>query len=96
MKEWDIQVGLRVPEKEGEIPAFRTCNEMREMIFKQSRDSALIHNAWIHADMSGLSGEDRYTFMAFHALIAMEHYFRRNMDMMNRMPNPPIFFKDPT
>lgn len=91
----DFQMGLRVPEKEAEIPPFRTCEEMRRIIYEQARDSALIMNGMRQADYNGLSGEDRYTVIAFHALIALEHYFSRNLDMMHLMPMVPNILKEP-
>lgn len=90
----DFQVGLHVPEqKEGELFEFRTCEQMRKIIFEQSRDSALIANVMMHADRAGFSGEDRYTILAFHALTQLEHHFQRCMELMRLMPMPPTILK---
>jgi hypothetical protein len=89
-----IQVGLRRPPDRPDY-FIETCEQMRQAIYEQSRDSALIKNLMIQADIRGLSGEDRYTCIAYHALIQLEHHFQRVLSLTSLMPMPPSFLKEP-
>ena len=80
-----MQLGLVVENANAMMP---TCDEMRRVIFEQVRDSALIHNVMLAADYRGLSGEDRYTTLAYQALIALEQQYRVNMEHLNRCVKP--------
>jgi len=46
-----------------------TVDEMRREIERLARDDALIHNVMTSADISGASAEDRYTMLAYYALV---------------------------
>lgn len=48
-----------------------TPADMRAEIARLRRESALVNNAMAAADVTGFSGEDRYTFLAYHALVAL-------------------------
>jgi hypothetical protein len=91
VKEWDIQAGLRVA---ADLDDNLTCDEMRKTIYYQSRDSALIANVLQQANARGLSGEDRYTILAFHALIQLESHWQRNLELTRLMPMPPTILKE--
>lgn len=45
-----------------------TPEEMRAALFKATRYSSIVHNAFAAADIQGLNGEDRYTMLAYHAV----------------------------
>ena len=77
----------------GALPA-ATCDEMRKAIYEGERDSAVIHNAMYAADINGMSGEDRYVMLAYHALIALETHFQAHLRLMELMPGPPIVLQD--
>ncbi len=66
-----------------------TCDEMRKAIFEGQRDSSIIHNALMSADYNGMNGEDRYTLLAYHALIALEKQFQQVLRFTDLMPNVP-------
>jgi hypothetical protein len=55
-------------------------DEMRKRIREGARDSSLIHNCMYTADHQGLSGEDRYVLLAYHALIELE----RQHELVNK------------
>ena len=42
--------------------------DMRAAIYKACRDDAMIRNLWDASNYLGLSSEDRYTALAYHAL----------------------------
>jgi hypothetical protein len=63
-----------------------TFDEMRAAIKRAERDSALIHAAMAQADVQGLNGEDRYTLLAYHALISLELYYQRTIELLSKMP----------
>ena len=44
---------------------------MRSEIARLRLGNAIVHNAMTAADFAGFSGEDRYTFLAYHALVAL-------------------------
>ena len=48
-----------------------TPEKMRAEISRLRRENAIVHNAMTAADVAGFSGEDRYTFLAYHALVAL-------------------------
>ncbi len=81
------------------LPA-QTCDEMRKAIFEGMRESSIIHNAMMAADYNGMSGENRYTLLAYHALIALETHFQAHLRLTNLLPTvrdiphidvPPIY-----
>ena len=72
----------------GALPA-ATCDEMRKAIYEGERDSAVIHNAMYAADINGMSAEDRYVMLAYHALITLEKQFQQVLRFTDLMPNVP-------
>jgi hypothetical protein len=65
-----------------------TPTEMRQAIFEASHESALVRNIMYTADHLGATAEDRYTMLAYHALIALETYYKRTLELTMLMPNP--------
>lgn len=63
-----------------------SCDEMRQAILKAYRDDSLIHAAMQTADYRGMSGEDRYTVLAYHALRELNELHRRTMSFVNVLP----------
>lgn len=76
-----ITMGIAKPGKEP-----MTIDEMRQEIFRASMDSGLIYNALRSAEHSGMSGEDKYVLIAYHALRSLETLYRQNLFMLNCMP----------
>lgn len=68
---------------------------MRQAIEKGARDSGLIYNCLNTARAQGLSGEDTYTLLAFHALQMMEDFWKKNLQTAYLSPTPPLIVEDP-
>lgn len=93
---FNIQLGLvepEQPEQPGDINEQATINGMREAIFKGSFESALIRQCLQSADIAGLNGEDRYTLLAYRALITLERYYKMHMKLINCNPTSPYLLK---
>lgn len=71
------------------------ADEMRRAIFEASHESSLIRNVLVSADYRGSSAEDRYTMLAYHALVALETYWQRTLELTRMLPNPPFVMKEP-
>ena len=84
-----LQLGIHKPE--GDEPT--DLNVMRQAINRASRDSNLIRQCTWMADLQGLSGEDRYVLMAYHALRHLQDIWERHADMVERLPMPPMILK---
>ena len=69
----DFHVGLPKPEQDCETD----LNAMRKAIEHGRRDSALIAQCLRQAEHVGLSGEDKYVLLAFHALRMLEDTHQR-------------------
>jgi hypothetical protein len=78
-----ITLGLEKPEKEP-----TDVREMRKAIEKACRDSSLIRQAFDTAYYMGLSGEDKYTLLAYHALRQLETHFQMSMKTLMLSPSP--------
>jgi hypothetical protein len=61
---------------------------MRQAIEKGARDSGLIYNCLTQARYAGLSGEDTYTLLAFHALQMMEDFWKKSLSAAYLNPGP--------
>jgi hypothetical protein len=92
MANWNhIRMGIEPKEpKPGEIV---DCNAMRRAIDEAKHESALVGQAMISADYNGMSGEDRYTMLAYHALVALETYWKQALKSSMLNPNPPWIIK---
>jgi hypothetical protein len=97
---WDdpIRVGLREPpfaESMVEIiNGVPNLNRMRKAIWEGQRDSALIRNAEVAAGIHGFSGEDKYTYLAYHALVMAEKQHKELCNLWNLLPTPPVILKE--
>lgn len=84
-----LQYGLKLPP--GEDPSKPiTFDGMRQRIAAARRDSSLINMAVREAEFAGLSGEDKYTMLAYRALIQLEEMHDRVMRFVESTPAPPI------
>jgi hypothetical protein len=84
---YHIRIGIERPE--GQQPGdARDMNALRREIQKAMRDSTLIGNVMYAADCEGLNAEDRYTLLAYEALVALETYWKQliRQNMLNPMP----------
>ena len=90
MNDWGlIRMGIPRPKTAEEINAQATIDGMRKAIWESQRDSVLIKNALITADYAGMSGEDRYVFLAYHALVALEEVHGEFTKWVAKSPRPP-------
>ena len=87
---FEVRMGL--PKQE---VGYNDFNAMREVIQKGARDSGLIHNCLVAAQHRGLSGEDTYTLLAFHALQMLEDFWQKNLTAAYLSPGVPIVIKVP-
>jgi hypothetical protein len=94
MKFPESRITLGIPDPKDK--EYISCEEMRRRIWDASHDSHLIRNALWAADAQGKNGEDRYTMLAYQALIQLEIFWRRTLDMSALMPSPSFVMKDPT
>lgn len=87
-----MRIGIEPKEpRNGEIV---TCDEMRRRIHEAAHESALILNCLRAADYNGMSAEDRYTMLSYHALVALETYYKRVLDFTMKNPNAPVILRD--
>lgn len=81
-------LGLPKPEGNDDIPP--SLNEMRAAITRGQRDSALIRSCFMGAEVQGLSGEDKYVLLAYHALRVLEDTHQRLSRFIELSPMPPM------
>ena len=65
-----------------------TPEEMRAAIFLAARHDPITRQVMDMADCKGMSGEDRYTVLAYHALKAMMAAYQREIDFYRTHPAP--------
>jgi hypothetical protein len=94
--EWEyrMRLGIAKPKTAEQINVEADINGMRLAILKGSRDSALIRSCLDTARYAGLSGEDTYALLAYHALIHLEHHFQMTMERVKLDPKSPLRFMD--
>lgn len=63
---------------------------MRQSILRGQRDSHLIRSCLYAAQREGLSGEDTYVLLAYHALLMLEEQFQMNMERAKLTPGSPF------
>lgn len=63
-----------------------TINEMRAEIDRLRREVPVVRSAMHVADLQGLSGEDRYTLLAYQVLVTAIQYEKALMDRINLSP----------
>lgn len=85
MNDWNWKFSLGIPPS---TKAALTPNEMRLTILDASRDSALIRNSLETGRYNGLSGEDIYVQLAYHALRELERQWRLNQRHMELEVSP--------
>jgi hypothetical protein len=84
-----IKMGLERP-KDWDIGKRWDFCAMRKQIYEAQMDSAIICQAMRAADYNGLNAEDRYTLLAYEALIALETYWKMASDAVSLNPMPPF------
>ena len=89
MNEWHIKYGIERPDNHQPGDA-RDMGTLRREIYQAMRDSALVRNIMYIADHEGLSAEDRYTLLAYEALVALETNWKQVLRMKSLDPMPPM------
>lgn len=82
----EMRIGLPKPEGNDDMPP--SLNEMRAAISRGQRDSAMIRNCLMSAQFQGLSGEDTYVQLAYHALRVLEDTHQRLARFIELSPMP--------
>lgn len=85
-----MTMGLRRPKTKEQIEREAEINGMRQSIMYGQRDSNLIATCLNVAHREGLSGEDTYVLLAYHALIMLEEQFQMNMQRAKLSPLSPF------
>lgn len=89
MNQYHIKIGIERPD--GRQPGdARDMTALRREIHKAMYDSALIRNVMLAADHEGLSAEDRYTLLAYEALVALETNWKQVIRTRMLDPMPPM------
>ena len=63
-----------------------TPQEMRAAMFKISRDEVIIRNGLRYRDMTGCTGEDTWTMIAYYAIKIMAEYRTASHNAFLSMP----------
>lgn len=79
------------PESREEIELAETCDGMRTLLNRYSHDDFLTRRVFDMAAYRGLSGEDKYVTLAYHALLQLEHYRDLAVRGLEFSPMAPIF-----
>jgi len=66
-----------------------TIAEMRAAILEAAPHSAVINAAIAYAVVNRLNDEERYTVLAYHALVVLEQYYKQVSDLLSRLPLTP-------
>lgn len=89
----EFHVGLPRPSLDEQLKTQASPDAMRKAIEHGRRDSALIQSCLISAKYAGLSGEDTYVTLAYHALLALEDAHQQLQKTLSLMP-PAVLLKD--
>lgn len=87
-------MGIPAPRNKTETEEQSTADGMRRAIYLAQRDSALVREIMIRADVMGLSGEDRYVALAYNALVQLERVHQSLLDHVMKSPTAPLIFTD--
>jgi hypothetical protein len=95
MGDFDYHIKIGIERPEGHQPGdARDMNALRREIAKAMRDSALVRNIMYAADYEGLNTEDRYTLLAYEALVALETNWKQMIRTRMLDPMPSFILKD--
>lgn len=71
-----------------------TPAEMRAEIFRWSYEDPIVRNCFAVADRDGLSGEDRFTLLAYHALRVKKEAYDMLLERAKVQPMPHMILVD--
>ena len=73
-----------------------TPNDMRAELYRVSREDSLVRSVFQMADYNGMSAEDRYTVLAYHAMAARNKLMQESIEFAMVYPHQPIIISKPT
>lgn len=92
-----IKMGLDRPKSEDDqMKIYGDLREMRKAISRGQRDSALINACMRMAEANGLSSEEMYLSLAYHALCQLEEFWRERVKLSMLDPRAPRLPDQPT
>lgn len=78
----DMRMGLEQPKSlEEQLKIQSDVSAMRKAITFGQRDSSLINRCLRVAEHNGLSGEETYVLLAYHALVQLEGMWERQLKL---------------
>ena len=81
-EEFGFSIGLKRPASiEDQMKIQGDIGAMRKAILYGQRDSGLINRCLRIAEANGLSGEETYVVLAYHALCQMEELWQRQLNL---------------
>lgn len=83
------------PETDGDRKLAETPNGMRNLIWRHSFNDGLTRRAFDIAARQGLSGEDLYVTLAYHALLMAERLQEQFLRLIERTAMPPMMVLGP-
>lgn len=78
------------PQNEEELNALQDSKAVRRRIRELVDTNPIIKKAWAIADINKLSELDRYTLLAFHAIVLAEKSLEVAMDISERSLSNPL------
>jgi hypothetical protein len=90
-----IQIGLREPETPTEVEEATTVAGMRRIINRASRESSIVCACFEKAWIQGMTSEETYVTLAYHALISLQKAVEENIHLHELLPMPAQFPKMP-
>lgn len=88
MNKFRMSMGIPKPETAEAATDVETIDGMRRAILMAQRDDATICHCLTTADYRGLSGEDRYVFLAYQALRKVNDLYEAYMNLAAVTPAP--------
>ena len=85
--DWMVNLHFGIPPQEQEPKDMR---EMRQIIDRAGRDCMIINRSECTARHLGLSGEDKYTLLAYYALLEVHRLSKIHMRWLTLSPLSPI------
>jgi hypothetical protein len=87
----EVKIGLDRPAQlERQMEIYGDVREMRKAIIRGQRDSSLIAACLRMAEANGLSDEEMYISLAYHALCQLEVLWQQNVKLFALDPRKPF------
>lgn len=90
--DWMRDIHIGIPPQEGEPKDVR---EMRQIIDRTGLDCPIIYRTQCTARHLGLSGEDKYTLLAYSALLELHRMHKANTQWLMSQPVRTIIVDHP-